>query len=80
MVDALENESLPRDLVLLGMKPTTTEQQVGSCFCSYLNMNLLCTVPTPTPAAQVRHYFMEKGASLALCQIKKSKDSHVGLW
>jgi len=42
-----------RDLILLGMLPSTTEQQV-------------------------RQYFQELGADLALCQMKKSKDQQTG--
>jgi len=49
----MQNLEEMRDLILLGMLPTTTEQQV-------------------------RQYFTEQGAELALCQMKKSKDQQTG--
>ena len=58
-----------RDLILLGMLPSTTEQQVDKCKPELYFDQF---------SSQVRQYFQELGADLALCQMKKSKDQQTG--
>ena len=50
VVDALDDDSLLRDLILLGMKPTTTEQQVGSCFYYFAIVSYYCSFTSPGEA------------------------------
>ena len=79
-----------RDLILLGMLPTTSESQVGEtkllCSCVlvkdvlYLNYCTNHSVESfhKYSSSQVRQYFQDLGAELALCQMKKSKDQQTG--